>query len=184
MYKAEKRARTTGKVIADGATPLAVDENIDIKPNSNSKTNMWNAIIPILVLVIASLVGFYTNGYNSLEGETLELVKQSPLSINSIKECYSASDASIVLFMSAMLSGIVAIIMGLSQKLFDLKTAVDTWVQGWKSMIITVVILLLAWSIADVIKVQLDADEYLAHALSDTIPAFITVISVSINVSS
>jgi Na+/H+ antiporter NhaC len=173
MYKAEKRARTTGKVLADGATPLAIDENMDIKPGKDMKTNVWNAIIPILVLIITSLVGFYFNGYSTLEGDILTMVNNNPLSFEAIKECFSASDASIVLFMAAMIAGIVAIAMGITQKIFTPEEGVDTWIQGWKSMIITVVILLFAWSIADVIKVQLDADEYLAFWLQGAIPAYI-----------
>ncbi|PKM94545.1 MAG: sodium:proton antiporter [Firmicutes bacterium HGW-Firmicutes-1] len=173
MYKAEKRARTTGKVIADGSTPLAIGENMDIKPIAGMKTNIWNAIIPIFVLMAASLLGFYFNGYNALDEASLELVNSSPFSLTAIRICYSSSDASVVLFMAAMLAGIVAIVMGVFQKLFTIKDGVDTWIEGWKSMIITVVILLLAWSIADVIKNQLDADMYLADALKNTIPAFI-----------
>ncbi|PKM52642.1 MAG: sodium:proton antiporter [Firmicutes bacterium HGW-Firmicutes-7] len=173
MYKAEKRARTTGKVIADGSTPLAIGENMDIKPSIGTKTNIWNAIIPIFVLMAASLLGFYFNGYGALDEATLEMVNSNPFSLAAIRECYSNSDASVVLFMAAMLAGIVAIVMGVLQKIFTVKDGVDTWIEGWKSMIITVVILLLAWSIADVIKNLLDADMYLANALSDTIPAFI-----------
>lgn len=173
MYKAEKRARLTGKVLADGATPLAVDDNMDIKPEKGVKTNIWNAIIPIGVLIIGSLLGFYFNGYGTLEGDILAMVNAKPLSFEAIKECFSASDASIVLFMAAMIAGIVAIVMGLAQKLFTAEEGVDTWVKGWKSMIITVIILLFAWSIADIIKVQLDADQFLAYALDDKIPAFI-----------
>jgi len=174
MYQAEKRARTTGKVIADGSTPLAIGENMDIKPTIGTKTNIWNAIIPIFVLMAASLLGFYFNGYNALDEATLEVVKSHPFSLYAIRECYSNSDASVVLFMAAMLAGIVAILMGVLQKLFSVKDAVDTWIEGWKSMIITVVILLLAWSIADVIKNQLDADAYLVEFITQTtIPAFI-----------
>jgi Na+/H+ antiporter NhaC len=136
-------------------------------------SSVWNAIIPIMTLIIGSLVGFYINGYNALEPEVLAVVKAAPLSLESIRDCYSSSDASIVLFMAAMLAGLVALLMGIGQKLFNLKDGIDTWVEGWKSMIITVIILLLAWSIADVIKNQLDADQYLAMALGDAIPAFI-----------
>ncbi len=173
MLKAERRARLTGKLLADGATPLAIDQKMDVKPEVHENSNVWNAIIPILTLIVASLVGFYLNGYGELEGDTLAKVQQSPLSLYAIREAYSASNASIVLFMSAMLAGIVALIMGVFQKAFTMKDGIDTWVEGWKSMIITVVILLLAWSIADVIKVQLDADEYLKSLLTDSMPAFL-----------
>lgn len=173
MYQAEKRARTTGKVLRDGATPMAVDENMNIKPEITGKTNIWNAIVPIGSLVIISLLSFYFNGRGALEGDELAIVENAPLSMDAIRICFSNSDASIVLFMSAVLSSMIAILMGLWQKLFTLKEAIDTWIEGWKSMIITLVILLLAWSIADIIKNQLDADQFLANSLSTTLPAFI-----------
>lgn len=173
MYHAEHRARTTGKVIADNATPMAVEENMNIKPEAKYDTNIWNAIIPIGALIIISLLAFYLNGKGSLEGEELELVNAAPFSLDAIRICFSASDASIVLFMSAVLSSIIAIMMGLYQKLFTLKEAIDTWIEGWKSMIITLVILLLAWSVADVIKNQLDADQFLVTQLSGDIPVFL-----------
>lgn len=173
MFHAEERARLTGKVLRDGATPMAVDENMNIKPNIPNKTNIWNAIIPIGSLVIISLLSFYFNGRGVLEGEDLAIVKNAPLSMDAIRICFSNSDASIVLFMSAVLSSMIAIIMGLWQRLFTLKEAIDTWIEGWKSMIITLVILLLAWSIADIIKNQLDADQFLANSLSSTLPAFL-----------
>ncbi len=173
MYQVEKRAREMGKVIRDGSTPMAVEENMNIKPNAGVKTNIWNAIVPIGSLIIISLLAFYFNGRGSLEGEELAIVQAAPLSIDAIRICFSASDASIVLFMSAVLSSLIAISMGLLQKLFTIKEAIDTWIEGWKSMIITVVILLLAWSIADIIKNQLDADRFLANSLSSSLPAFI-----------
>ncbi len=173
MFKAEKRARETGKVIADGSTPMAVEENMNIKPTDKKASNIWNAIIPIGTLIVVSLITFYTNGYGALEGEVLEKVQSAPFSIYAIRECYSNSDASIVLFLSAVLAGLVAMAMALWQKLFSLKEAIDIWIEGWKSMIITVVILLFAWSIADIIKNQLDADMYLATTLGSSLPAFI-----------
>ncbi len=173
MYAAEKRARTTGKVIADGSTPMVVENNMDIDAPTQTASNIWNAIIPIGTLIVVSLVSFYTNGYATLEGETLAKVQASPFSMYAIRTCYSNSDASVVLFLSAVLGGLVAMIMGLAQRLFSLKEAIDIWVAGWKSMIITVVILLFAWSIADIIKNQLDADMFLATTLGDSLPAFI-----------
>lgn len=173
MYKAERRARTTGKVIADGSTPMAVEENMNIKPVVKKASNIWNAIVPIGTLIVVSLITFYTNGYAALDEESLAIVKASPYSIDAIRICYSNSDASVVLFLSAVIAGIVALIMGVAQKIFTLKEGIDIWVEGWKSMVITVVILLFAWSIADIIKNQLDADVFLATSLAGSIPAFL-----------
>ena len=173
MFYAEERARKTGEVLRQGASPMAVEENMNIKPELTGETNIWNAIVPIGSLIIISLLAFYFNGRSALQGEDLALVEAAPLSLDAIRICFSNSDASVVLFMSAVQSSVIAIIMGLWQKLFTLKEAIDTWIEGWKSMIVTVVILLLAWSIADIIKNQLDADQFLANSLSNTLPAFI-----------
>ncbi len=173
MYRAERRARTTGKVIEDGSTPMAIEENMNIKPTIFKTSNIWNAIIPIGTLIVVSLITFYTNGYSVLEGSDLATVDAAPYSIEAIRICYSNSDASVVLFLSAVVAGIVALIMGVSQKIFNFKDGIEIWVEGWKSMIITVVILLFAWSIADIIKNQLDADMFLATSLAGSLPAFI-----------
>ncbi len=173
MYKAEKRARTTGKVLDENSTPMVCEDTMNIKPKENKASNIWNAIIPIATLIIASLIVFYTNGYSTLEADDLKLVNSAPFSLESIRICYSNSDASVVLFFTAVLSGLVALVMGIYQKIFSVKEGIDIWVEGWKSMIITVVILLFAWSIADVIKNQLDADMYLATTLGNSVPAFI-----------
>ena len=173
MYKAEKRARKTGEVLAKNSIPMASETEMSYDAKEGVKANIWNAIIPICVLIFGALIIFYTNGYKALDGDALASVQARPLAFSSIQTCYSNSDASIVLFMAAFLAGLVAIVMGVFQKIFSVKEAITTWIEGWKSMVITVVILLFAWSIADVIKNQLDADAFLANALSGSIPAWI-----------
>jgi Na+/H+ antiporter NhaC len=176
MLKAEKRARTTGKVLADSATPMGSSEEDEFEPKEGIKLNIWNAIIPILVLIIGAFAGFYFNGYNAImagDNETLiTLLQTSPASKMAIIEAFGSSDASIVLFQAALLASIVAIIMAVSQKILTLNEAIDTWVQGMKSLIITGVILLLAWSLSSVIK-ELGTAKFLVSVLSDTLPAFI-----------
>ncbi|MBQ6224138.1 MAG: Na+/H+ antiporter NhaC family protein, partial [Campylobacter sp.] len=128
-----------------------------------------NALVPILVMIVASFVGFYFNGLATLEGETLEAVKAAPLSFMALRETFGGADASVVLFEAALFSSLVAIIMGISQKIYGVKEGIEIWVGGWKTMIITVVILLLAWSLSSVIK-DLGTAKYLVEALSDTTP--------------
>ena len=170
MYKAEHRARTTGKV-----TEVEVDEDKGdevLKEKEGITPTIWNALVPILTLIFASLIGFYFNGLGALEGETLELVKASPISMYAIRETFGASDASIVLFEAALFASIIAILMGMKQKIFKLGEAIDTWVHGMKHLVITGVILLLAWSLSSVIK-ELGASTYLVSLLSDSVPKFL-----------
>ena len=170
MYKAEHRARTTGKV-----TEIEIDEDQGdqvLKEKEGIVPTIWNALIPILTLIFGSLFGFYFNGLGALEGEILSQVQASPLSMFAIRETFGASDASIVLFEAALIASIVAIIMGMKQKIFKLGEAIDTWVHGMKHLVITGIILLLAWSLSSVIK-ELGASAYLVSLLSDSVPQFL-----------
>ncbi|KDR93767.1 transporter, NhaC family [Peptoclostridium litorale DSM 5388] len=172
MYKAEKRARETGKLLPDGAKPMVSDETTELEPKAGIKLSIWNAIIPIGVLIGSAFVGFYYNGYLALSPEMQAAVMEKPFSFIAIRETFGASDASIVLFQAALIGSIVAMAMGLKQKIFSLSEAIDTWVHGMKSLVITGVILLLAWSLSGVIK-ELGTAKFLVSILSGSIPKFL-----------
>lgn len=177
MLKAERRARTIGKVLSDNAKPMVSEETTNIEPKEGITLKVRNAVVPIMVLIVGAFAGFYYNGYNAImSGEDIALIealKASPISFKAIQETFGASDASIVLFQAALLASIVAIAMGVSQKIFTLGEAIDTWITGMKSLIITGVILLLAWSLSGVIK-ELGTSHFLVEkVLEFNMPAFI-----------
>lgn len=173
MYKAEIRARKEGKVLADDATPMAAEETSSLKPAEGITLSVWNAIIPIGTLIVAAFLGFYFNGYNAIDDETLlAAINASPLSFSSMRECFGASDASVVLFQAALIASLVAMAMAIFKRALPVKEAIETWITGVKSMNITAVILLLAWSLSGVIK-ELGTATYLVSVLSDTLPPFL-----------
>ncbi|PPK48760.1 transporter (NhaC family) [Clostridium algidicarnis DSM 15099] len=176
MLKAERRARTTGKVMSDTANPMLVENADEMEPKEGIKLSIWNAIIPIGTLIIGAFAGFYYNGYVTImageDAVAQSIITSSPLSIRAIQSAFGNADASIVIFQAALLASIVAIIMGISKKIFKIGEAIDIWVGGMKSLIITGVILLLAWSLSSVIK-ELGTAKYLVSLLSDTIPQFL-----------
>jgi len=173
MHKAEVRARKEGKVLADDATPMAAEESSSLQPVEGIKLSVWNAIIPIGTLIVTAFLGFYFNGYNAIDDETLlAAINASPLSFTSMRECFGASDASVVLFQAALVASLVAMGMAVFKKALPVKDAIETWITGVKSMNITAVILLLAWSLSGVIK-ELGTAIYLVSVLSDTLPAFL-----------
>ncbi len=176
MLKAERRARTTGKVMSDGSQAAASSEDKTLEPKEGIKLSIWNAIIPIGTLIVFAFLGFYFNGYQAImSGEDVALIQQltnSPLSFVSIRETFSNSDASIVLFQAALLASIVAVVMAVGQKILTVSEALETWVDGMKTLVITGVILLLAWSLSSVIK-ELGTAAFLVSALSSTIPKFL-----------
>ena len=181
MLKAEIRARTTGETINPGSevmeTEKVVDEekeeikeNYGILKTSKKVTppNIWNALIPVGVLIISAVVLFYTNGAAAVGAEALEGLSF----FEAVREAYSNSDASIVLFQAGLLACIVAIIMGFFEKIFTLKDGIETWAHGMKSMLFVCIVLILAWSIGSVIG-DLGTAHFLVSNLSDVLPQFI-----------
>ena len=181
MLKAEVRARTTGATINPGSevmeTEKVVDEekeeikeNYGILKTSKKVTppNIWNALIPVGVLIISAVILFYTNGAAAVGAEALEGLSF----FEAVREAYSNSDASIVLFQAGLLACIVAIIMGFFEKIFTLKDGIETWAHGMKSMLFVCIVLILAWSIGSVIG-DLGTAHFLVSNLSDVLPQFI-----------
>lgn len=175
MKKAALRANT-GEVLRKGSTPLVSSEISELEPQEGIKLSIWNAIIPIGVLVFGAFLGFYYNGYQAiLAGEDTNLIASitnSPLTFFNIQKAFENADASIVLFQSALLATIVALIMGTAKKIFTIKEGIGIWISGVKSLVITAVILILAWTLSSTIK-ELGTAQYLANMLSGAIPYFL-----------
>ena len=169
MYRAEIASRG-GKSGAADFKIKNLEDQIFV-PKEGVALRKLNAIIPLGAMIVLSVIGFYLNGYSSLEGEALEAVKAAPLSFTSIRTAFSAADASVVLFQSALFSSIIAVALGIAQKIYGVKEAIEVWVGGWKSMLNTVIILLFAWSLSSVIK-ELGTSRYLVELLSDATPRF------------
>lgn len=170
MLKAEQRA-LNGEISGKEYRIVNLDDQ-STQPKSGIKLRISNALIPIFLLIFGAFAGFYANGFQSLEGEILEAVKAEPFSLMAFRETFGAADASIVIFKAALFASIVAIFMGIWRKIFSLKEAIETWVKGWQSMIITIVILLLAWSLSAVIK-ELGTSIYLVNLLGSATPKFL-----------
>ena len=150
--------------------------NEEMQPKEGVKLSVWNAIIPIGTLIISALISFYHSGYSSIIAGSDEAIKaiilESPFSFTAIQQAFSAADASTALLQSAVFASIVAIIMGVCKKIFTISEAIEVWIDGMKGLIITGLILLLAWSLSSVIK-DLGTAKYLVTLLSDSIPSFL-----------
>lgn len=176
MRKAEINARKG--YISDASKEITLDKDVEdeMAPKEGVKLSVWNAIIPIGALMISALISFYYSGYTAIMGGEdvvlQNLMTTSPASFTAIREAFSASDASVALFQSALFASIVAIFMAVCKKIFTFSEAVEVWIYGMKGLIITGVILILAWSLSSVIK-ELGTAAYLVKLLSSSIPQFL-----------
>jgi len=134
MLKAEYRARTTGKVFRDGATPLSGGSELKVLKGVPQKT--MNMVVPIIVLVGVTMFGMWWTG-----GGT---------SADSFTTAIADADAMTALLWGAMFAVITAILMYKAQGIGTLADMMDAFIDGAKMMLLANLVLLSAWSIGSV----------------------------------
>jgi len=168
MYDAEVRARTTGKVLADGAKPMSSLDTEEFADKRDIKLQVSNASIPIVTLVLAAFFGLWYNGWVLGEGS---------IPWTDIRGCFGNADASVVLIWAAILGSIVAGVLAITRNIMNLGEVFDSWVDGCKSLLITAIILILAWSIGAVVG-EVKTAAFLIQVVSDTVPSILLPILV------
>jgi len=178
MYRAELRARKTGKVSADDAMPLSsIDsKNIDI---AEGITPRWvNGIVPIVVVVLVTFAGLIYTGRAALMEQGKEITFMSML---------RQSDSFQALLWASFTGCITAGILALAQRLLSVTETITAWTNGMKSMFNAIIILILAWSIGKVCS-EVHTADYLVHNLAGVLsirllPMLVFIISMGISFS-
>lgn len=173
MKKAQLRAKKTNELIHPESTKTEAETEYDHADDGT----IWNAIIPIGSLIIFSFIGFYLNGRQVIltEGtpEMIRLIEQSPYSFTAIREAFGSSDASIVLFQASLMASIIALIMGVTERRFDVTEGIEQWFEGMKSLVSTGGVLLLAWSLSSIMK-EVGTADFLVSLLDGVVsPIFL-----------
>jgi len=141
MLKAERKARKEGVIVDDAEgfsnklNELEVDEKI--------KARWYNAVIPVLVIILGTFAGLIFTGWDQevWSNDALGFSKKLSATIGN-------ADSYKALLWSSMSGVIVAFSLSIGQKLLSLKESVDSLINGFRTMLTAVVILILAWSIA------------------------------------
>ena len=148
MLTAELRARRTGETIRPGSEVEQDDDAVPVEEQEICKedhavvatskkaapANIWNAIIPVGVLIVSSLILFFTNGADAIMAGNGLISAEEFVQlgfIDSVREAYSSSDASIVLFQAALLACIVSIVMGFAQRICYPDSCLVDWFDHW-----------------------------------------------------
>ncbi|NLB09526.1 MAG: hypothetical protein GX834_00395 [Clostridiaceae bacterium] len=156
MLKAEMRARS-GQIVNPyvdlTSDKEAADTEITEDPTNeplNPGRRITVVAVPIIIFILTALFGFYFDGRsNAIAGGLL--AADAPFDFNSIVIAFENTDTIFLVLVAAAFAGVTALILGRVFKLFSLSSGVQTWVDGASSMMITVIVLVLAWSLADVI---------------------------------
>lgn len=151
MYLAETRARETGEVLRQREGITTSKKMDEFQEKEGLQCRAVNGVLPILTLVFGVIGGMAISG----EGETLQ-------------EVIGSADAYVVLIWASLLSCLVAIGLSLGQRLLTLEEVVEAWTVGAKFMISGIILLVMAWAIADITKV-LHTAPYLISVLGDSL---------------
>ncbi|MEN3001961.1 MAG: Na+/H+ antiporter NhaC family protein, partial [Armatimonadota bacterium] len=175
MYRAEMRARTTGRVLGENAAPLADYDSAELMPEAHVQGTLSSAILPLLAAIFGTLGGLlYTGYYGAGEmqgGFNLRAILANADSYNSL--LWGSVMGCGVAFLMVLLRG-----MGLAR-------AFEAWLAGMRAMFLALLILGLAWSIGQVCS-DLHTARYLVQSLTGVLspqwlPALTTLVAAGIS---
>ncbi|MCI0490948.1 MAG: Na+/H+ antiporter NhaC family protein [Blastocatellia bacterium] len=167
MWRAERRAREEGKLLADGANPAADFADPGIAPKEGRPLRWYNAVVPILVVILTILIGMYLDGRASVLSSGGEL---------NLRNIFGAANSNNALIWASLLGCVAAILMAVGQRLLSLAEAMGAWLTGLKSIVLAILILVLAWSLGSVC-VDLHTANYIISAIGGWLnPALLPVL--------
>ncbi len=151
MAKAELRAMKTGKLIADGDTPLSSVENDLGEPFDPDRASIWSFVVPLIALIGTGLWALWYTGGGA--------------SGKSLMDALADSNVSIALSWAAFAMTVVGVVFALRLGM-SLRECEKTLLTGFETMLPAVVIMVLAWSIGAVCE-SLGTAEYVLTLTRD-----------------
>jgi len=139
MRKAENRALQTGQVIRPGATPLADTGMDDFSSQGDMSRRWYVAALPVLALVTFTLLGLLLTGKEAL-GEAGET--------SGIWQIMGNADSYNSILWGAMGGSLLALLLTMLGGHLSPKKSIEAWLGGCKGMLVAILVLTLAWSIA------------------------------------
>ncbi len=164
MLKAERRASDTGKLVGEGDVPLADYDSPELAPVAGKPRRAANALLPIATVIGVTLAGLWLTGVGAVARADY------PSTLRWVQEVFSAADSYKALLWASLAGLTVAMALALTQRILTVRQATEAMVGGFKSMLLALATLLLAWSIGAVCG-ELHTAEYLVGVTSGVLSA-------------
>jgi len=154
MYKFETESRIgRDPSIQSSETGYSNTAETDrLEPKDPSRARAFNAVIPIVLFIGSVIGGLFVTG----EG-------------NSVQEIIGSADAYKALLWGSMIAVVSAILLTLVQGIMSLEEAVQSWYEGVKFMVFAIIVLIMAWSLAETTEL-LQTANYLSSILDELLP--------------
>lgn len=199
MFKAENRARTTGRVFDTEGEALSDEDMEELEPVKGAPHRWINGFLPILAVVLGTLLGLIDTGMQACYDELIALEVALPNSnwgtvwsnmaalddgnsigfVRKMGILIGKSDSYAALLWASMSAIMLALILTVSQGIMKLSDAVETIVAGFKTMMPALLILILAWALATTTE-ELSTAEFLTAALGDALSPYMVPVVVFI----
>ena len=151
MYKAEIRARSSGEVVNSKGAGTTDKSSDDFYHKEGIPCRAVNAVLPIVTMILTVVFGLYISG----EGETMT-------------DIIGSADSYAVLIWASLLGCTMAAALTLGQRILTLNETIEAWLVGARFMLTGLVLLVMAWAVADVATV-LQTAPYLINLLGDSL---------------
>jgi len=162
MYTAEHRARTTGELY-DKSTDRGdseVDNSLEeLDPVPGIPHHWYNALIPVLIVVLGTIIGLFYTGHDPKVWANPELGFLSKLSA-----IIGGANSYAALLWSSLSAIVAALVLTIGGRLMSLKMTMETFSDGLKTMLPAILILVLAWSLGSITK-DLHTADFLTNVL-------------------
>jgi tetracycline resistance efflux pump len=154
MKKAEDRARTTGKTIADGAVPMVSDEITSIEAKSDVPYRAVNMIVPVLGMILMMPIGLYITGDGNI----------------------TAGTGSTAVLWSVIAAITLAGLLPALQKILSFREVFDLTLKGIGGLVPLAIVMTLAFAIGDTSR-ELGTGVYVASIADDFLsPAYVAAV--------
>ena len=151
MFSAEKKARAISAKL--NSERVKSDESLKtFDPKAEIGHRWYNAAIPIFVLLGTVIAGLAVTGYDA------EMLAEHKGVFKKIQAIVGNADSYVALLWGSLASVIVAVLMSTAGKLLTLQESMESLMNGIKTMLPAILILVMAWSLANITEVLHTAD--------------------------
>jgi Na+/H+ antiporter NhaC len=160
MLAAERRA-LDGRLLGDDAQPLADYESAGLEPDPDTPNRWVNAALPVATVVVVTLAGLWVTGR--------EAMVAAGVAAPDLRQIVGASDPFSVLLWGSFAGLAAAILLAVGQRLLTVTEAFEAVLTGFRSMLIAMVVLTLAWALGGVCD-QMDTADWITAQIGDQLP--------------
>lgn len=172
MLKAENRARSGHPQCPDfDSKEPAKETETDSDPGVSNSKRIAVALIPIILLCVFAIVSFYVDGRNTLIQDGT-ISASAPFSLELVASAFGAANTYYLVMVAAMISSVAAIALSCGFGLCTISEGISEWVHGASELLMTVMILVLAWSLSSIVG-KLGTVNYVVQAISLNVPYFL-----------